>query len=493
LILAKLGPALTSGAQAVTKFLQGLDISAAAAATEQSIAGLSSAAQSVGNAFSIAFSVLNPLASRILPVVSDTLGFIATNLRGAAVGAGAAAFALGAYTVATVGAAGATAALSTAITALLSRTGIGLLVVSYGALAGAALSYGFSGTDAAQQVAAAQAEATAGVEKTRNAYERAGTAAQNFGAKVQAAVKVPQLSIGDIAQDSINQAQSAISGLAKELGGTLNLPRELVAQFNAIQNLAERANGDLVNQRVLLGQLVQESNRFADAIRQVTERRQADIRAAEQAAEATRKAAEDARKRTQELAFDGLGAGEQSRIKLAQDLVAIDRERIAAEQALRAARSENDRAGIAAARERLRLVGDAAKTAREQDRQRQLQAAGLDANLLKPAETIANQFDALRKAVREGVDLKPEEVQNFIQNVSKELIDARKEFARELSRPSAQALRVADVRSGEGIAQFFAAGQEDPALEQRRQQLARLSEIQKELRNLRLPAVEIRG
>jgi hypothetical protein len=266
----------------------------------------------------------------------------------------------------------------------------------------------------------------------------------------------------------------------------------LVSQFNSIQNLAERANGDLVNQRFLLGQLVQESNRFADSIRQVTERRQADIRAAEQAAEATRRAAEDARKRTQELAFDGLGAGEQSRIKLAQDLVAIDRERIAAEEALRAARADNDRAGIAAARERLKLVGDAAKTAREQDRQRQLQALGIDNNLLKPAETIASQFDALRKAIGRGL-LNPEEIRAAVQNIAKEGIDARKEIARELSRPSQQALRIADIRSSEGIGQFLATGRQDPSLEQRREQIARLVEIRQELRNLRLQPVEIKG
>jgi hypothetical protein len=492
LVLSKLEPALTAGARAVQGFLQGLDISAVAASAESAIGGLARAAEAVGSAFSIAYNVLAPLATAVLPVVASTLGFISGNLQGAAIGAGAAALALGAYTIATTGAAAATAALSGAITALLSRTGVGLLLVVFGSLAGAAASYAFSGTDASKQVAEAVAKSTAVVEENKKAFERAGTAAQNFGAKVQASVKIPNLSIGDIAQDSINQAQSAIAGLAKELGGTVNLPQELVSQFAEIQNLAQRANGDLVNQRVLLTQLVQESSRFADAVRQVTERRQADTRAAQEAAEATRKAAEDARKRTQDLAFEGIGGGEQSRIKLAQDLVAIDRERAAAEQALQAARKAGDADALAAARDRLRLVGDAAKTAREQDRQRQLQALGIDNNLLKPAQTIATQFESLREAIRQGL-LQPDQINAAVQNIAKEGLDARKEIARELSRPSQQALRVSDIRSSEGISQFFATGRQDPAIEQRREQLARLIEIRRELQNLRAMNVEIKG
>jgi hypothetical protein len=478
----------------VQGFLQGLDISAVAASAESAIGGLARAAEAVGSAFSIAYNVLAPLATAVLPVVASTLGFISGNLQGAAIGAGAAALALGAYTIATTGAAAATAALSGAITALLSRTGVGLLLVVFGSLAGAAASYAFSGTDASKQVAEAVAKSTAVVEENKKAFERAGTAAQNFGAKVQAAVKIPDLSIGDIAQDSINSAQSAIAGLAKELGGTVNLPQELVSQFAEIQNLAQRANGDLVNQRVLLTQLVQENSRFADAVRQVTERRQADTRAAQEAAEATRKAAEDARKRTQDLAFEGIGGGEQSRIKLAQDLVAIDRERSAAEQALQAARKAGDADALAAARDRLRLVGQAAETAREQDRQRQLQALGIDNNLLKPAATISDEFNKVRDAFKRRL-IDPDEAKNALRNLAAEGIKIRNELNAELSRPSQRALEVQDIRTSGGFSEFLrlATGRQDPAIEQSRQQLEELTRIRQELVRIGIRPVDILG
>lgn len=493
LVLAKLEPALTAGARSVQEFLQGLDISAVAASAQGAINGLTTAAQSVGSAFSIAYQVLEPLARTILPVVSETLGLIAGNLKGAAVGAGLAAFALGAYTVATSGAAAATAALSAAITALLSRTGIGLLLVSFGVLAGAAISYGLAGSDSAKSVTAEMQKTEAAVVANQKAFDRAGLAAQQFGAKVQAAVKIPDLSIGDIAQDSINSAQSAIAGLAKELGGTVNLPRELVAQFNSIQQLAEQANGDFVNQRVLLTQLVAESNRFADSIKAVTEQRQADTRAAEQAADAARKAAEEARNRTSDLAFEGLGGVEKSRLKLADDLLAIDRERANAEAALSAARRANDNAGIAAARERLGLVVAAADTARKQDRERQLQALGIDNDLLKPAKTIGDEFAKVRDAFKQKL-IDPEEARNALRNLAEEGIKIRRDLNAELARPSQQALDVQDIRNG-GIAEFLrlATGREDPAIEQNRQQLQELARIRQGLERIGVRPVDILG
>jgi hypothetical protein len=490
LILSKLSPALLSGAATVRTFIQNLNVSEVARQAAVSLEQVARAGQLLAQV--VGGALQRPLLAVGVALAVINRQAILSGIAGLSRAFTAAAAAAGTYSVAAGTAAVATNVLKASIRGLAAATGIGLVAVGLSLAAEAAVNYATRTTTSADDVAKQVADMNAVIAATKTQFDAAGTAAQNFGAKVQAAVKIPNLSIGDIAQDSINQAQSAIAGLAKELGGTVNLPQELVSDFVAIQNLAERANSDLKNQNVLLGQLVEQSNRFADSVKQVTERRQADTKAAQEAAEATRKAAEDARKRTQDLAFEGLGGGEQSRIKLAQDLVAIDRERAAAEQALQAARKAGDADALAAARDRLRLVGDAAKTAREQDRQRQLQALGIDNSLLKPAQTIATQFEALRGAIRQGL-LNPDEINAAVQNIAKEAIDARKEIARELSRPSQQSLRVADIRSSEGISQFFATGREDPAVGQRREQLARLVEIRRELQNLRAMNVEIRG
>jgi len=490
LVFSKLSPALLSGAATVRTFIQNLNVSEVARQAAVSLEQVARAGQLLAQV--VGGALQRPLLAVGVALAVINRQAILSGIAGLSRAFTAAAAAAGTYSVSAGTAAVATNVLKASIRGLAAATGIGLVAVGLSLAAEAAVNYATRTTTSADDVAKQVADMNAVIAATKTQFDTAGTAAQNFGAKVQAAVKIPNLSIGDIAQDSINQAQSAIAGLAKELGGTVNLPQQLVSDFVAIQDLAQRANSDLKNQNVLLGQLVEQSNRFADSVKQVTERRQADTRAAQEAAEATRRVAEDARKRTQDLAFEGLGGGEQSRIKLAQDLVAIDRERAAAEQALQAARKAGDADALAAARDRLRLVGDAAKTAREQDRQRQLQALGIDNSLLKPAQTIATQFEALRGAIRQGL-LNPDEINAAVQNIAKEAIDARKEIARELSRPSQQSLRVADIRSGEGISQFFATGREDPAVGQRREQLARLVEIRRELQNLRAMNVEIRG
>lgn len=490
-LLAELQPALTAGARSVQQFLQGLDVTKAAASVSRSL-------ESMANAAKLLVDAVGPVLQRPLVAVGAVLVLINRQKIATAIDAAATAFraakaAAAGYALAAGGAAAGTALLKGAIRSALASTGIGLLAVGLGFAAEAAVNYASKTGSAAEEVKKELQSNIDAIEDVIGGFTKATTAAQAFGAKVQAAIKIPNLSLGDIAQDSINSAQSAIAGLAKELGGTVNVPRELVAQFNSIQNLAERANGDFVNQRVLLTQLVQESNRFADSIKAVTERRQADTRAAEQAAEAARKAAEEARKRTSDLAFEGLGGVEQSRLKLAEDLLQIDRERQAAEAALAAARRAGDNAGIGAARERLSLVRDAVEVAREQDRQRQLQALGIDNNLLRPAQTIADEFAKVREAFRRGL-IDPDEAKNALRNLADEGIKIRRDLNAELSRPSQRALEVQDIRSG-GIAEFLrlATGREDPAVEQNRQQLQELARIRQGLERIGVRPVDILG
>jgi hypothetical protein len=484
-------PAIRQAGNELAAFVAGIDFSAV-------ISGAVASFKSLGGVFVIAANAAAPLARNLLPAIGGYLAFINRQILLSGISSMASVFAKAAFAVRFYGSAATAAAAGTqllgaSIRGLLASTGIGVLVVGLGLAAGAALEWALATRTAGDEAQSAVQPVDDELKKLETQFARVSAAARNFGSEVKAAVKIPDLSLGDIAQNAINSAQSAISGLARELGGTVNLPIELVSQFNSIQRLAERANGDLVNQRVLLGQLVQESNRFADSIKKVSEQRQADARAAEQAAEATRKAAEDARKRTQELAFDGLGPGEQSRIKLAQDLVAIDLERVAAEEALRAARSQNDRAAIAAAQQRLRLVGDAAQVARDQDRQRQLQALGIDNNLLRPAQTIADEFAKVREAFRRRL-IDPDEAKNALRNLAAEGIKIRENLNAELARPAAQALEVQDIRSG-GLGEFLrlATGREDPAIEQNRQQLTELARIRQGLERIGVQPVEILG
>jgi hypothetical protein len=175
---------------------------------------------------------------------------------------------------------------------------------------------------------------------------------------------------------------------------------------------------------------------------------------------------------------------------LTQDLLSIAREQLAAEKALQDARKAGDASAISAAQERLKLAQDATAEAKAQDRQRQLDALGIDEKLLKPATTLADQFKAIRKALDLG-RISREEARNGLRNLAAEGIQIRKEIAAELSRPANRALQVNDIRSQEGISQVMAlaAGREDPAIEQRRQQLQKLDEINRNLRAIGAPQI----
>jgi hypothetical protein len=443
-------------------------------------------------------SILGPAIQRPIVAIGVGLAFInrqaiATGVASLATTFTAAATAAGGYSIALGTATVATNVFKASLRGLAAATVVGVIVVGLGLAAEAALQYGTSGTSAAQDVKQQMAEMNDAIRSIAPELENASVAAQDFGAKIQAAIKIPDLSLGDIAQDSINSAQSAIAGLAKELGGTVNLPQQLVSDFVAIQDLAQRANSDLKNQNVLLGQLVEQSNRLADSVKQVTERRQADARAAQEAAAATRKAAEDARKRTQDLASEGMGAAEQASRKVRQDYSLIAQEEVAALRQEADARRAGDKDAIAAAEERLRLVELAKRTASAQFRQQKLEAMGLDANLLKPAARFSDEFNKVRDAFDQGL-INPIEAKNALRNLAAEGIKIRNELNAELSRPSQRALEVQDVRSG-GISEFLrlATGRDDPAIEQSRQQLAELTRIRQELVRIGVRPVDILG
>jgi hypothetical protein len=157
---------------------------------------------------------------------------------------------------------------------------------------------------------------------------------------------------------------------------------------------------------------------------------------------------------------------------------------------LQAARKAGDAAALSAANERLRLAEAATAEARAQDRQRKLDALGIDEKLLKPATTIADQFKAVREAFGDEL-IDGGEARQALRNLAAEGVQIRQEIAAELSRPARQALQVNDIRSQEGLSQFLALanGREDPAVEQRRQQLQKLDEINRNLRAIGAPPV----
>jgi hypothetical protein len=489
-VVAELAPALTRAAEEASTFIASIDVKNVANALTSTISSLASV-------FQLLATSAAPLAGNILPLIGGYLAFInrqvvasaVSSLSGTFIAAAGSAYRFaGAAGVAAVG----MRTLAASIRGLLASTGVGVLVTVLGLAAGQALEWSLATNAAGTDVAAAIDSPTKAAASYRSAIAAATKETQDFGQKAKDALKVPTFTAQDLAQDAIDEASSAVKSLAKELGGLNRVPSAVLERFREIKGFAEGITTD----SLAFGDAIQLASRDAQAltteVRNITDARKADAEAAKAAADAARKAAEEARQRTAELANAGLSDAEKSRLQLNKDLLAIVTEQRAAEEALAAAKRAGDSKSLADARQRLALSQAAAKEAKAQDRERQLQALGVDKNILKPATTLADQFKSVRQAFDKKL-INGGEAQTALRNLAKEGIDIRKEISRELSRPAASALNVNDIRTSEGISSLFALGREDPAIAQRRDQLKKLEEIKQGLLAIGASPVEILG
>jgi hypothetical protein len=500
-LLAKLQPSLQRGAEQFVAFISQIDISAAAAAT-------ATALSDVASVLGVLSQFAAPLAKNLLPAIGGYLAFInrqaiATALTQLAQAFGAAAFAALGYSSAAKQAATASAVLATSIRGLLASTGIGAVVVAIGLAAGAIIDWGLGGAAAGQQVEAAADDGAAALRRAAEEANVAARAAVNFGEEVARAIKVPQeITINEFAQGSLDEARSAIVSLGRELGGLNQVPRGVLQAFAELSVYAGKIDGQVQNQAVALQAVDDESRKIITTIQQITDARKRDADATRQAAEdarrATQEASRDARKRVQDLVQSGLPDTERSRLQLSEDLLAINRTIADAEKQVADARKAGDLFAVLQAEERLRLTKEtgaaAAKAARQQERERNLAARGIDQSLLQPAKTLLDQVTAVRQAFQ-AREITGDEARNALRNLAAEGIEIRRDIAAELARPAQQALQVADVRTQDGASQFLAmaAGRNDPAIEQRRSQLAKLDEIKRVLEANGVRAADILG
>lgn len=498
-IVAELAPALTQVAEDGLAFIASINVEEVARSAESAIAGLADAARAAGAAFQLIYATAAPLAQAVLPVIGDTLRLIVQNLKGAALGALAAAGAFGGYSLAAVSAAGATAAFTAAITTLLSRTGIGLLAVALSAIAGVYLNMAFSADEAADTIAAAQDRNAKAVATHRQEIDSATESVKNFAAEAQQAFKLPaEITNETLLQGTIDEATQAFRRFAQEAGNLSAVPRDLADAYSTLQTDIENLNSGFIDAAAGQDFIAQSASEVLAITQRLTREKQSEADATKAVADAARKASEEAAKRVQGLAESGVSDAERSRLQYTQDLLAIQQTIADAEKALADARSTGDARAISDAEKRLRITqetaGAATAAANAQKRERDLSALGLDQSLLRPVQTVSDEFQKVRTAFDRGL-IDGGQARTALQNLASEGIAIRKEIAAELARPSQNALTVSDVRTQAGASEFLrlATGRADPAIEQRAQQLAKLEEIRRGIVAVGANPVEILG
>jgi hypothetical protein len=498
-VTADLAPALTEASRSAAEFIASIDVQAVAKAAEGAIASLADAGRVLGETFLIIYKASAPLASAVLPVIADTLSLIGKNIQGAALGGLAAAGAFGAYSLSCVSATAATAALTAAVTTLLSRTGVGLLVVVLGAVAGTYINMATAAGDASDTSTAAADRITQAIAETKTQIDAATGAAKEFGAQAELAFKLPaEITDATLIQGTVDEATSAFKKFAQEAGSLSAVPKEVADAFDTLTTDIDNMNAAAVDAGVGQQFIADSAQELLTVIERVVKARADEKRATDAVTDAARKASDEAGKRVQGLVDSGITDSEKSRFEYTKDLLAIQQTISDAERALADARKTGDAQAISAAQQRLALTQQTAAAAtdaaKEQARQRELSALGLDQGLLKPVQTVTDQFKKVREAFDRGL-IDGGEARTALQNLASEGIAIRKEIAAELARPSTQALQASDLRTQAGASEFLrlATGRADPAIEQRIQQLSKLEEIRRAIAATGANPVEILG
>lgn len=242
-VVAEFAPALAATADELSKFLGSLDARDIVGNLSASLGNLSEVSAALGSAFQLVSSVFTPLAEVIFPVVAQTLGFLAANIEGAALGALLAAGAYAGYSLAAVTATGATLAFTSALRLLLASTGVGLLVVILGAAAGAFAEWALAGNDATADVSASIAENNARIEELRANLQGAGVDAADFGNELKVAFKVPvDVTNATLTQQVADEAGQAFKKVAEEFGSVDLVPQELIDAWELLKYDIESAN-----------------------------------------------------------------------------------------------------------------------------------------------------------------------------------------------------------------------------------------------------------
>lgn len=496
-VVAELAPSLIRAGESALQFIASIDVREVAAQARQAIADLADAFEVLGPV--VEYVAQNPLKTIVGYITFIKSADAAAAIYDLALAFKAAAFSADGFAKASTFAVAAMAALKGALRGLLLVTIQGAIAVAFSVAAEAAIKWAAGSTDATAEVTQAANESGAAIKRLGDGVENARKRVQEFAVEAKAAFKIPsEVTEQTIIQGAIDEATSGFKRIAQEAGSIAAVPKELQDAFAVLQTRVASLTDEFENAAFSEEQIAVAARNVVAGVQAITQQREAEKKATEAVAEANRKASEEAAKRVQGLAESGVSDADRSRLQYTQDLLAIQQTIADAERALADARKTNDLRAISDAEKRLRITqqtaGAAAAAAREQKRQRDLAALGLDESLLRPVRTVTDEFKNFRAAFDRGL-IGGGEFRTALQNLAAEGIEIRKEIAAELARPSQNALTVSDVRTQQGASEFLrlATGRADPAIEQRAQQLAKLEEIRRGLVAIGANPVEILG
>lgn len=472
-------------------------------------------AQVIAGAFNLVQAALEPLGGSILPAVGAGIAFINREiLVGAVAGLArffvAASTAAIAYATSATTAAVSTAALGVAIRSALASTGIGVVVTAVGFAAGALLEWAVASDETSTKVGGVGTAAEAAAESAAEfAKQLAQEDAENLQ-NIQKAIENVQGTLNDATDEALQFGEAGI--------------RAGFEFQQQLRDLQAQADAGILNETALAQETAKAKQAFDGQIATLREAAKLEEERIARAERATQAAIEaDAKLADAFIQQQGIGAQDEA-TKAAETLLAITRQIDEAEVAIVEARAAGDAEAERAAIQRLSLLDQAQAAAQEEvqfgfstaDAERtianvkkeiddtfsfenfqiapdafsaaQSQLAELENQLqakqISP-ETFEIAADAIRSGFEDALDT-AKKIADLNENYAEEYAHIERERLFELNRVGPTTVQANDIRTSEGASQFLrlATGQQDPALEQRRQQLQKLDEIRREINKL---------
>ena len=471
------------------------------------------AARVIAGAFSLVQAALEPLGGSILPAISVGIALINREILVGAV-AGLAKFFVAASTAAIAYATSATtatvstAALGVAVRGALVSTGIGAIPVVIGLAASALLEWATASDNAASKVNGVGAASDAAAESAAEfAKQLAAEDAQNLQ-NIQKAIENVQGTLNDAADEALLFGEAGIKA-----------GFEFQQQLRDLQS---QADAGILNETALAQETAKAKQAFDGQIatlREAAKIEEERIARAERAAQA----AVEADAKLADAFMKQQGIGNES-VTAAETLLAITRQIDEAETAIVEARAAGDAEAEKAAIQRLSLLDQAQAAAQETvqfgfstaDAERtianvkkeidntfsfenfqiapdafsaaQQQLAELDQQLLDKSidpQTYEQAADAIRSGFEDALKTATQ-IADLNEQYAEEYANIERERLNGLNTLGPTTIQANDIRTSEGASQFLrlATGQQDPAIEQRRQQLQKLDEIRREINKL---------
>ena len=384
-----------------------------------------------------------------------------------------------------------------------SIPGWGQVALALAAVSAIFISIGLALSETAENSEEAMDKLTDVLKKGSDAVtDGMGNIVDDYQAAQEAVAKPFQFKLEGVTEQSISQSilgsvDSAYAKLAQQAGGVGLVNEEVQAQYEEYQNVLGVVNR-LIESGLVQAKDYQYLNEEAQKLLDLAKKQTDELKKQDEAAKALAKSYEEATRVVEKLVDASLSPSQNTAREYAEQMEAVSLYLRKAQDDLNSARAAGDAAAITAAEKQLALAEKnskiAAGQAEKQRKESYLENLGFNIEDFKEQTQEIDKLAAVVQEFNKGI-LTGSEVRNYVENTANDVIDWFRQIKEQTQEIADENLKAMDTRTAEGLEEFFrlATGQDDPALEAEREQVAQLKKINRQLKGTGLTVAKIAG